>query len=122
MATQAEFISVLHQSHTQSKTWHHQTDSYSAHKALGNYYEDIVGLVDGLVESTQGIEERITGYTTKPLVDYVDVEMVKVYFRGLYEYVQKERATVFQASWQQNQIDEISALIASTLYQLSLNK
>jgi hypothetical protein len=120
MATQAEFISVLHQSHTQAKTWHHQTDSYSAHKALGIYYEDIVGLVDGLVESTQGIEPRITGYQTKPLVDYVDVPMLLAYFKGLYDYVQKERVSVFQASWQQNQIDEISALIASTLFKLSL--
>lgn len=120
MATQVEFISILHQSHTQAKVWHHQTDSFSAHKALGSFYEEIVGLVDGLVESTQGIEPRLTGYQTKPLVDYVDVPMLQTYFKGLYDYVQKERQSIFQTSWQQNQIDEIAALITETLFLLSL--
>lgn len=120
MATPSEFISILHQSHTQSKVWHHQTDNFSAHKALGKYYDEIVGLVDTLVESTEGIGPRIVGYQTKPLIDYVDVPMLQAYFMGLYEYIQKERASVFQNTWQQNQIDEIAALITQTLFKLSL--
>jgi len=120
MATPVEFISILHQSHTQAKVFHHQTDSFSVHKAVGEYYEEIVELVDGLVESTEGIGPRLVGYTTKPLVDYTDVEIVKTYFKGLYDYVQRERTSVFQTTWQQNQIDNIAELIAETLFQLSL--
>lgn len=120
MATEVECISILHQSHTQAKVWHHQTDSFSAHMALGSYYEEIVGLVDGLVESTQGISPRLVGYQTKPIIDYVDVPTVQAYFKGLYDYIQKERSTVFQTSWQQNQIDTIVELVAETLYKLSL--
>ena len=46
-----QFISTLHQSKQQAITWHHQTISYSEHKALQNYYEEIVERIDGLVES-----------------------------------------------------------------------
>ena len=43
-----QFISVLKQSFEQSVVWHHQTTSYSEHKALNNYYEEIIPLLDGL--------------------------------------------------------------------------
>ena len=35
------------------------------HSALNIYYDDIVGLVDGLVESYQGRYGIITGYMTE---------------------------------------------------------
>jgi len=122
MATPAEFISILHQSHTQSKVWHHQTDSFAVHDALGTYYDEIVDLVDGLVESTEGISPRIIGYQTKPILDYVDCDTVVLYFKGLFEYIDTERKTIFPYSFQQNQIDEITKLVAQTLFRLSLNK
>ena len=33
---------------------HWKTKSYSEHKALGNYYEDVIEQLDGLVEAYQG--------------------------------------------------------------------
>ena len=72
MATAVEFISILHQSKTQAQVWHHQTTSYSEHKALGSYYEGITELIDELVESLQGYTPRITVYTNKTLVDMVE--------------------------------------------------
>lgn len=119
MADVKSFVSVLHQSRTQAQIWHHQTDSYSEHKALDFYYSGIVDKVDGLVESIQGIRPRVTGYTTKPLVDWTEGGST-VYFKGLYEYIQKERAGLGSESWIQNQVDEIAQLVAETLYQLSL--
>lgn len=119
MATVAEFISVLHQSHTQAKTWHNRTELLSEHLALGKYYEEIVELVDGLIESLQGVKGRVDGYTTKPLVDYKIGQSVG-YFKGLYDYILKERDSVGTETWLQNQVDEILQLIAETLYQLSL--
>jgi hypothetical protein len=116
-----EFISTLKQSNEQAIVWHHQTTSLSEHKALNNYYEEIVPLLDGLVESIQGIYPRITTYSLSNPVDWSDGVSV-TYFKGLYEYVQTHRKMCYQESWIQNEIDEIAKLIASTLYQLSLNK
>jgi hypothetical protein len=115
----SEFISPLKQSFEQSIVWHHQTTSFSEHKALNNYYDNIVPLLDGLIESIQGIYPRIGGYKLSPTVDWSE-GVSTTYFKGLYGFVQEHRKMVYQESWIQNQIDEIAQLIAETLYQLSL--
>jgi len=115
-----QFISTLHQSKQQAIVWHHQTTSFSEHKALNNYYEEIVGLIDGLVESIQGLYPRIGSYTLSNPVDWQEGGST-TYFKGLYDFVQKNRSTLpTQESWVQNQIDEIAQLISETLYQISL--
>jgi len=114
-----EFISPLKQSFEQAVVWHHQTTSFSEHKALNNYYDEIVPLLDGLVESIQGVYPRIGSYTLVNPVDWSD-GISTTYFKGLYQYVQEHRKMVYQETWVQNQIDEIAQLIAETLYQLSL--
>lgn len=117
-----QFVSALWQSRTQSHIWHHQTQglgSFSEHKALENYYETIVPLVDGFVESVQGRYGIIKGYTTTGLVDWSEGGSM-VYFKGLCEYIEKGRGTLPQDSWIQNQIDEIVELLYETKYQLTL--
>jgi hypothetical protein len=114
-----QFISILKQSFEQSVVWHHQTNSFSEHKALNNYYDEIVPLLDGLIESVQGIYPRIGSYTLVNPVDWSE-GISTTYFKGLYGYVQEHRTMVYQETWIQNQIDEIAQLIADTLYQLSL--
>jgi hypothetical protein len=114
-----QFISTLKQSFEQSVVWHHQTTSFSEHKALNNYYDNIVPLLDGLVESVQGVYPRIGSYTLSNPVDWSEGYST-TYFKGLYDYVQKHRTMVYQETWVQNQIDEIAQLIAETLYQISL--
>jgi hypothetical protein len=115
-----QFISTLKQSFEQSVVWHHQTTSFSEHKALNNYYDEIIPLLDGLVESVQGVYPRILSYSLVSPVDYSE-GVSTTYFRGLYDFVQKNRGSLpCQETWVQNQIDEIAQLIAETLYQLSL--
>ena len=115
-----QFISTLKQSFEQSVVWHHQTTSFSEHKALNNYYDEILERVDGLVESIQGYTPRITSYTLSNPVDWTE-GVSTTYFKGLYEFVETNRKTIpCQESWVQNQIDNISELISSTIYQLSL--
>jgi hypothetical protein len=115
-----QFISTLHQSKQQSITWHHQTTSFSEHKALQNYYEEILERIDGLVESIQGIYPRITSYTLSNPVDWTEGGST-IYFKGLYEFVETNRKTIpCQESWVQQQIDNISQLISETRYLLSL--
>ena len=115
-----DLVYCLKQSNEQAIVWHHQTTSFSCHKALDNYYNEIVGLVDGLVESVSGIYGRPTGYELVNPVDYQSVEQVQAYFQALYAEVQSERQVTFQESWIQNQIDGIAELIAETLYLLTL--
>lgn len=114
-----QFVSTLKQSFEQAVVWHHQTTSFSEHKALNNYYDEIIPLLDGLIESVQGVYPRIGAYTLSPTVDWSE-GMSTTYFKGLYDYVQTHRKMIYQESWIQNQIDEIAQLIAETLYQLSL--
>lgn len=120
MATPAEFVSVLHQAKTQAHVWHHQTTKYAEHKALGHLYEGLTEQIDSLVESLQGFIPRITGYTTKPLVDWKEGQSME-YVKMLCDYVEAERQGVGTASWIQNQIDELQQLLYQIKYELSLN-
>jgi len=115
-----DLVYCLKQSNEQAIVFHHQTTSFSCHKAMDNYYSSIVGLVDGLVESVSGIYGRPMGYELVNPIDYQSVEQVIAYFQALYTEVQTERMVTFQESWIQNQIDGIAELIASTLYLLTL--
>lgn len=118
----ADFVSYLKGAFDQSVVWHHQTNVYSMHKALNSFYDGLLDKVDGLVESVSGIYGRPTGYVIPQPVDYANPEQVMAYFQACYAYVQTERANIYQETWIQNQVDEIAALFAETLYLLSLNK
>ena len=114
------FVSVLKDTFDQSVVWHHQTDSYAVHKALNKFYDGILDLTDGLVESVSGIYGRPTKYQIDSPVDYKNPEQVVKYFKSVYNLIEKERKDIYQETWIQNQVDEISALFAQTLYLLSL--
>ena len=47
------FIGTLMQSRNQAHIYHLQTNSFAQHMALQCYYEGIIPLFDGLVESYQ---------------------------------------------------------------------
>lgn len=122
MATFTEFLSTLNQAKQQAIFFHNQTEVYSEHKQLNAFYEGIEDLLDGLVESTAGIYGRPKGYESFDYEDWTSTDRTIEYFRNLYDYVQTERASIYQETWIQNQVDEISAFIASTIYLLTLKK
>jgi len=117
----ASFISTLFSSRTQAHIFHLQVigpGSFAAHSALNTYYDEIVGLTDGIVESYQGRYGIITGY--KGEGQWIeDITQVVKYFEALCMYVEKNRVSLVQDSYIQNQIDEVVALIESTKYKLS---
>ena len=117
-----QFVSTLMASRTQAHIFHLQTPSYAAHKALNKYYDKIVDLIDGLVESYQGKYGIITGYGNIALQEYQSCEAIIMFFETLCMYVEKSRGMVAQDSYLQNQIDEIVALIKSTIYKLRFLK
>jgi hypothetical protein len=120
MATFVEFLSTLLDAKEQTIVWHNQTMSYSEHKALDKFQDELSENYDDLVESTTGIFGRPKNYSVGTLQNYTSHDQIVAYYKGLYEYIQKERKTIYQETWVQNQVDEIAALVARLLYLLTL--
>ena len=117
-----QFVSTLMASRTQAHIFHLQTPSFAAHMALQGYYDGIIPLVDGFVESYQGKYGIITGYDNIALQEYQSCEAIIMFFETLCMYVDKSREMVCQDSYLQNQIDTIVELIKSTIYKLRFLK
>ena len=117
-----QFVSTLMASRTQAHIFHLQTPSFAAHKALNEYYENIVDIIDGLVESYQGKYGVVTGYVNVALQEYQSCDGIKLYFTTLCMLIEKSRSMLCQDSFVQNQIDEIVAEINSLLYKLKFLK
>lgn len=110
------FIGTLMQSRNQVHIYHLQTDSFAAHKALQDYYDGIVDLIDGLVESYQGRYGILRGYKMAGTIK--EDNNPQMYFEGLCKFVETIRTQLPQDSYIQNQVDEVVALIESTKYKL----
>lgn len=116
MQAVAKFISTLFASRTQAHIFHLQTQSYAEHKALNGYYDDIVDLVDDYVEACQGRYGIVKGYT--PMTQILEDGSPLKYFLGLQKFVDEIRVQLPQDGELTNIVDEISGLIASTVYKL----
>ena len=115
----ALFIGTLLQSRTQAHIYHWQTQgvgSDAAHRALGEYYDGIVDILDKLVESTQGRYGIVYGYKM-PEAIREDGSFVK-YFQALSTFVETARTQIPQDSYIQNQIDTIVELVETTKFKL----
>lgn len=113
------FLGTLMQSRNQAHIYHLQVQgmgSYAAHKALNNYYEDIIDLIDGIAESYQGRYGIITGYKMADTIR--EDNNARMYFDGLGKFVETVRKQLPQDSYLQNQVDEVVALIEGTKYKL----
>ena len=114
-----QLISTLLASRTQAHIFHWQVQgvgSYSTHKALNKYYDEILNLTDGLVESFQGKYGIQRGYTS-PATFKEDGQFVN-YFEALAMYVETIRTKIPQDSYIQNEIDTVVKLIQTTKYKL----
>ena len=116
METVAKFLSTLFNSRDQAHIFHLQTSSYAAHKALNEYYDEIVDIVDGLVESYQGKYGIITNY---PHSYHLPKNPPLAYLESLQGFVQEARQSLPQDSELQNEIDSIATLLNSTCYKLT---
>jgi len=114
----ANFVSTLFASRTQAHIFHLQTTSFAKHKALNEYYDEIVDLTDSIIESYQGRYGIIEGYSPdKPWLEG-DNDILG-YFDSLCSYVEETRVNLPQDSYIQNQVDEVVSLIESTKYKLN---
>jgi len=112
-----EFIATLFLSRELAHRYHLATKSYSQHKALQNFYENILDLTDDLAEMVQG---------THGLLDIPILTEKNKYKEPLYciadklQYVENNRYKAFSKNDTalQNKIDEIVAVFLRTIYKL----
>jgi hypothetical protein len=117
-ADAATFVSVLFHSGTNAHFMHLQTPSFSAHSALNDYYHQIIDLTDAWAEAYQGCYEVIRDY---PNTFHSETDPTK-YITKIKEFVKDYRAHLPEDTQLQNLVDEIAALIDSTLYKLRFLK
>jgi len=109
-------IGKLFQSRDMTHLYHLKSSSYSEHKTLNKYYDDLLDIIDDIIEQYQGycncrldIEipaSKLEGNISKHLEDLLkDVEKGKELFES-----EGIKAT----------IDEVIMLISKTIYLLSL--
>jgi hypothetical protein len=117
-----ELASILMHSRTQAHVFHlgvNGPGAYSAHKALNKYYDGIVDLIDGLVESYQGKYGLIQFRPVAGLDNNCDVSNIVKYFEKLISIVCTLRqAPNLSDSFIQNEIDNVVNLLYSTKYKL----
>lgn len=107
-------IMELFHSSTNAHVQHLKTRSYAAHMALGDYYEAVLEKADSLAEAYQG-RYGLIDFPTLPFKMESDPVMM---LKGLRRYIDDNRMAMVQDSELQNILDEVVALIDSTLYKL----
>lgn len=113
----ADFIGRLFLARDVVHSVHLNTRSYAKHKALGKFYENVVGLADDLAESFQGRHGLIGPITlhsaekTNNVTEFLEDSLKKIEDLR-YKVCDKEDTAI------QNIIDGIVDLYLSTLYKL----
>lgn len=93
--------------------------AYAAHKALQEYYENIIELIDGLVESYQGKNGLIEFQDVDGIDNNAGIDNIIKYFDKLISVLDKLRkGDNLQDTWIQNQLDNVEELLYSTKYKL----
>jgi len=110
-----EFLSKLFQARDTAHIIHLKlkgTGSYAAHKAMNEFYDEVLDITDGLVESIQGIyglqDITIPQSTYEEPVSFV---------QNFYSMIDASRSQ-YKESWILNEMDSLSKLAAQTLYKL----
>jgi hypothetical protein len=112
-----DFVGVLFLARDVTHSVHLNTRSYSKHKALQRFYENIIELADNFAEAYQGrhgLMGPITLQTAKKttnVVQFLENQLEEIE-ADRYKICDKDDSTI------QNLIDEIVALYLATLYKL----
>lgn len=96
---------------------HFKTTSFSAHKALNEFYDEIVDFADNLAEQYQGITETLMDYPTTSVAPINTVEEAIDYMRNLYVRINQAQANCSYSEIV-NELDNVKSLINTTKYKL----
>jgi len=112
-----EFIATLFLTRELAHRYHLATKSYSQHKALQNFYEDILDLTDDLAEMTQGAH----GLLDIPILTEKNKYKEPLYcIADKLQYVETNRYKAYkkEETALQNKIDEIVETFLRVIYKL----
>ena len=91
--------------------------SFSAHKALNEFYDGMPDLVDAVAEQYQGAREKLLDFPAVSPYKCGSVQEAISHMKELYtEVVELQKIMPF--SEVTNQLDEVKSLISSTKYKL----
>jgi hypothetical protein len=113
----AQFVGQLFLGRNVAHSVHLNTRSYSKHKALGHFYEDVVELADKFAEAYQGRHGLIgpiaipAAKKTTNIIEFMQDQLADIE-KGRYDVCEKTDTPI------QNIIDEIVGLYLSTIYKL----
>lgn len=118
----AKFFSKLFESREMAHIYHLQTKgdgSFAAHKALNDYYDNVLELIDSIIEIYQGQYEIVNGYDVIDTQSTQSKERIE-YFTEFAQFIKDTRymALSKEDTHLQNIVDEIVALTYQTLYKL----
>ena len=116
MNSPLKFIGRLFELRDAAHIEHLKTRSFSAHSALNGFYDEILDLADGFVESYQGKYGIV-----KIEIKSAQPDNFLTFLEDFAKYVESSRE-VFKDEWLRNQVDEISSLAYSTIYKLTYLK
>jgi hypothetical protein len=121
-----QFFSKLFESREMAHIYHLQVKgdqgSYATHEALGDYYEEIVEILDDTIEVYQGQYGLVDGYDVIDAKDTKTKEVL-VYFEELAEYIKHGKKCISDEDTHiHSLIDDIMALIYKTIYKLKFLK
>lgn len=112
-----DFVGMLFLARDVTHSVHLNTRSYSKHKALQKFYENIIELADNFAEAYQGRHTLMgpislqTAKKTTNVVEFLENQLEEIE-ADRYKICDKDDSVI------QNLIDEILALYLSTLYRL----
>jgi DNA-binding ferritin-like protein len=113
----SQFVGQLFLGRNVAHSVHLNTRSYSKHKALGHFYEDVIELADKFAEAYQGRHGLIgpiaipASKKTTNIVEFLQEQLADIE-KGRYDVCEKTDTPI------QNIIDEIVGLYLSTIYKL----
>ena len=110
----AKAVGIMFMSRTYAHMAHLKTPSYSSHKALNKFYDDIVGLCDDLAEGSQGLYGKLD-------IPFVNISgNVNDPVSALSTHLKQLETTMMgcDEDWIMNIFQEIQKLYRSTLYKL----
>jgi hypothetical protein len=122
-----KFFSKVFESREMAHVYHltvkGEEGSNAKHLALGEYYEQIITMLDEIIEVYQGEYGVIEGYETIDTSATKSTDAVK-YFEDLASFIKSEKQKCFKPEETHyfNIIDDIMVLIYKTLYKLKYNK
>ena len=109
----AKAIGIMFAGRTVTHIQHLKTKSYAEHKALNEFYDEIIDLADGLAEATQGQY----GLLDIPFITVAVPNDSTVFLKGQLAELDKVMAGVDE-DYLMNIYQEVQKLYRSTIYKL----